>query len=257
MTPRVLISCALLPCTIAAGSLFGAPSAPPVRSAAPAAAPASWFDPGDCQGDDDEIPFSVARIYWEYNASANDLGVHVALDAEDWKRLRIEGPDEHTLFEVKGKGPYRQYGMTELFFEGAEPSLDEVPLQTLLDKFPEGAYTFEGRTVANEELESTWQFSHAVPAGPVVSATVSGMSGLTIAWQPVTSVPPGFPDRPLVITGYQVIVESFQVTLPPSATSVTVPPEFVGSLAAGAHAYEVLAIEQSGNQTLTEGSFVK
>ncbi|MCA8954846.1 MAG: hypothetical protein KDC87_02165, partial [Planctomycetes bacterium] len=70
-----------------------------------------------------EIPFKYARIYWEYNASADDLGVHVTLDAEDWTRLRIENPNDRTLFEVKGKGPYGNLGMTELFFEGAEPSL--------------------------------------------------------------------------------------------------------------------------------------
>jgi hypothetical protein len=38
---------------------------------------------------------------------------------------------------------------------------------------------------------------------------------------------------------------------------VTVPPEFVASLASGEQPYEVLAIEASGNQTLTEGTFVK
>jgi hypothetical protein len=54
-----------------------------------------------------------------------------------------------------------------------------------------------------------------------------------------------------------VIVDSFQVTLPASARQVTVPAEYVVSLAPGAHAFEVLAIEASGNQTITEGSFTK
>jgi len=38
---------------------------------------------------------------------------------------------------------------------------------------------------------------------------------------------------------------------------MTVPPEFVATLAAGEHDFEVLAIEASGNQTLTEGTFTK
>jgi hypothetical protein len=45
------------------------------------------------------------------------------------------------------------------------------------------------------------------------------------------------------------------VTLPASARQVTLPAEFVDSLGAGAHPFEVLAIEASGNQTITEGSF--
>lgn len=201
------------------------------------------------------VPLSIARIYWEYNASAEDLGVHVFLDGEDWRELRIANPRDRTLFHVEGRGPYRELGMTELFFEGAEPSLAEVPLSDLLALFPEGTYEFEGTTVDGEEIEGEAEFTHAIPAGPAVSATVGAGDSLVIEWEPVTSPPPGFPDLPIAISGYQVIVGSFQVTLPPTATQVTVPPEFVASLGAGEHAFEVLAIEVGGNQTLTEGTF--
>jgi len=146
--------------------------------------------------------------------------------------------------------------MTELFFEGAEPSLDEFPLADLLARFPEGEYEIVGRTVDGQLLESDMIFSHAIPAGPTVSAVVGPGNSLVISWTPVTSPPPGFPARPINIVGYQVIVDPFQVTLPATATSVTVPPEFVASLASGVQPYEVLAIEASANQTLTEGTFV-
>jgi hypothetical protein len=39
--------------------------------------------------------------------------------------------------------------------------------------------------------------------------------------------------------------------------SVTVPPEFVESLEPGQHGFEVLAIEEGGNQTISQGSFEK
>jgi hypothetical protein len=208
------------------------------------------------EGRAEEIPFSIAKIYWEYNASANDLGVHVSLDAEDWRRLRILKPNERSIFEVEGKGAYRELGMTELFFEGAEPSLEDFPLAGLLERFPEGVYEIEGRTVDGAELESEVMFSHAIPAGPAVSAVVGPGDSLVISWSPVTSPPPGFPDRPIDIVGYQVIVGLFLVTVPATTTSVTVPPEFVASLAPGVQPYEVLAIEASANQTLTEGTFV-
>ena len=50
-------------------------------------------------------------------------------------------------------------------------------------------------------------------------------------------------------------VEDFQVTVPAGSTQVTVSPEFVRSLDDGVHAFEVLAIDASGNKTITEGSF--
>jgi hypothetical protein len=203
------------------------------------------------------VELEVAKVYWEYNDSDNDLGVHVSIDGEDWKKIKIFRPDGKKIFEVKGSGPYNVLGMTELFFEGAEPSLSEFPLADLLSMFPEGEYEMEGATVDGVEIEGETQFSHAIPDGPNVSAQVGGNNFVKITWTPVTSTPPGFPVRPIQITGYQVVVHSFQVTLPPSATSVTLPPEFVASLPAGQHEFEVLAIEKSGNQTLTQGVFVK
>lgn len=203
------------------------------------------------------VPLKIAKIYWEYNASANDLGVHVSLDGEDWKRLKIVNPSDRVIFAVEGKGAYKELGMTELFFEGAEPSLDDFPLAGLLARFPEGTYEFEGKLVDGTETDATPMFSHAIPAGPVVAATYGPDDSLVITWTEVTAPPPGFPAKPIDIVGYQVIVGSFQVTLPPTSRSVTVPPEFVASLAPGEQPFEVLAIEKSANQTLTEGTFVK
>ncbi len=215
------------------------------------------------QGSDDppeadaSVPLSIARIYWEYNASANDLGVHVMLDGEDWKRLKITNPDGQVIFDVRGKGPYKDLGMTELFFEGAEPSLDEFPLEDLLALFPEGVYEFEGRTAEGQEIEGEPLFTHAIPDGPDVFSALGPGNFLQISWSAVTSPPLGFPNKPIDIAGYQVIVESFQVTVPDSVFSMTVPAEFVATLAQGMHQFEVLAIDVSGNQTLTEGYFVK
>ena len=206
-----------------------------------------------------KLELEISRIYWEYNSSANDLGVHVSLDGEDWRKLKIINPAGRTIFEVEGRGPYRLLGMTELFFEGAEPNLDDFPLENLLARFPEGTYRFTGRTVDGDVIAGTGQFTHAIPAGPTnVVAALNGNS-LVISWNPVTGPPDGFPDLPITIVGYQVIVGSFQVTVPATTTplQVTVPPEFVASLPGGENLFEVLAIEAGGNQTITEGSFTK
>jgi hypothetical protein len=54
-----------------------------------------------------------------------------------------------------------------------------------------------------------------------------------------------------------VIVDAFQVTVPDTVTSVTVSPEFVASLPSGEVLFEVLAIDETGNQSITESKFVK
>jgi hypothetical protein len=204
-------------------------------------------------------PFKEARIYIEYNSSANDLGFHVSLDAEDWETIRILSPAGNEIFKVEGKGGYAGLGLTELFFEGAEPPLDEAGevLADLLTRFPKGKYTFIGTTVAGTQLTSKPILSHAVPAGPTnVQAMVNGNT-IVISWAPVTGPAAILPNETITIVGYQVIVETFQVTLPASTTQVTLPAEFVQSLGNGSHAFEVLAIDKSGNQTITEASFTK
>lgn len=200
--------------------------------------------------------FSYSRIYIEYNSTPQDLGFHISLDGEDWRSLRIVNPKGKTVFEVEGEGAFKALGMTELFFEGAEPALSEVPLAELLAMFPEGRYRFIGTTVDGKRISGTSTFTHAIPDGPVIWSEVDG-DDVVIRWNPVNAPPNGFPVRNIEIVGYQVIVEKFLVTLPGSATSVTVPKEFMRSIPAGIVLYEVLAIDASGNQTITEGSFNK
>ena len=204
--------------------------------------------------------FSIARIYIEYNESANDLGFHVTLDGEDWTRLQIYDPNGTKLVDLTAKGGYKNLGLTELFFEGAEPNLDEFPLDELLALFPEGEYTFIGKTADGGQLVSTATLSHDVPAGPAISTAAAPACGgdtVVVSWAPVTGPAAILPDGDIQIVEYQVIVEKFQVTVPASVTSVTVPEEYFASLPSGTHLYEVLAIDVSGNQTITEGSFVK
>lgn len=205
----------------------------------------------------DPISLEEARIFFEYNQTADDLGVHVSLDGEDWRQLSIQSPSGQVIFAVKGNGGYKELGMTELFFEGAEPSLSEFPLEELLGLFPEGEYTFSGLTAGEEKIGGVATLTHAVPDGPDVTAQVGANDFVRISWTPVSGPAPGFPVRPIVIAGYQVLVaEKLDVKLPASATSLTLPPELVASLGSGEQQFEVLAIEEGGNQTITESAFV-
>jgi hypothetical protein len=149
--------------------------------------------------------------------------------------------------------------------ESAEPSFQDLPLNELLARFPEGPYTFKGKTVDGKNLSGKATLKHNIPAGPNVifpgnGATLSPKSSVVVDWDPVTTPFPGT-TLPVTIAGYRVIVErvnplpqiAFSVSLPATVTKVTVPSEFIQANAA--YKFEVLAIEASGNQTITEGSF--
>ena len=101
----------------------------------------------DAQDDENEIPFSRTKIIIEFNPRVTMWAVQVLLDGEPWKRVAIFSPNGGKLFDIEVKGACGIQGLTELFFESSEPSLDEVPLAEFLARFPEGKYEFEGMTV--------------------------------------------------------------------------------------------------------------
>ena len=205
-------------------------------------------------------PFSAAKIIFEVNATDEDAGIQVFLDGKPWKVVKIFNPDNEQIFKVLGTGNLGMFGLTELFSESNEPPFEEVPLAEVLAMFPAGKYRFEGTTVEGASLKSTATLSHVIPCGPeIVSSETLPFNMARIEWNavinrldPATEECGGSTD--LEIVGYQVIVDTFQVTLPASATSVTVPPEFLEPNTM--YLFEVLAIEASGNQTITEGSFM-
>src|SRR5215813_870657 len=199
-----------------------------------------------------KAPFDAASIYIEFNSTDQDAGIQVALDAEAWKNLRIASPDGRSILAVGGKGSLKKLGLSEFFFESDEPGLDELPLNDFLAMFPEGEYKFFGTTPDGGKLLSTATFSHQIPDGPViVSPALQDRANAVIRWNPVTT-PSG-----IAIASYELVIEqedrTFDVTLPATATSVTIPPEFLQP--ATGYPFEVLAKAENGNQTITGSSF--
>ncbi len=223
------------------------------------------FTEGAGQGGS-EVSFSRTKILIEFNATAEDVGVQVLLDGEPWENVAIFGPDDRKILDVVGQSSLRTQGLTELFFESSEPSLEEVSLDEFFERFPEGEYEFEGETVDGIALAGTAMLSHDIPSGPEILAPVSHTESppvvnpltMLIQWEPVTESIDG---ERVEIIAYEVIVEQvdprriFDIVLPASVTSLVVPPEFFVQRNTE-HKFEVLAIEESGNQTITEGSFV-
>lgn len=220
-----------------------------------AAASGLWAQDGTAKG---QIPFADTRIIIEFNATDQDVGIQVFLDAEAWKKVTIVSPDGRRIFEVEGKGRLRKLGLTELFFESEEPSLEDLPLEEFLALFPVGTYRFLGTTVEGDKLAGTATFTHCIPGPVAVSVERDPDNNTVISWAPPTTFLGSCPSG-LVIVGYQVIVEredplrEFSVTLPAETRSVTVPPEFLEP--GTEYAFEVLAIEAGRNQTITQAFF--
>jgi hypothetical protein len=204
-----------------------------------------------------KLPFEDARMIIEFNSTAQDVGVQFFIDAEIWNHVFVVNPNGNKIFEVFGKGNVKNFGLSELFSESDEPSLDEMSLQQFLATFPAGQYKFFGTTPEGEDIEGTATFTHNIPDGPSIVSparnAVMPLNKAIVRWDPVTT-PAG-----IQIAGYQVVIETgkpvrtFQIDLPASATSVKIPPEFLQS--GKQYKFEVLAKEVGGNQTITEWSF--
>ncbi len=211
------------------------------------------------------VPFGQTGIIIEVNATDGDAGIQIFVDATGWTRLEVSDPDGQQILDFSANGSVEQQGITELHLESAEPSFDEQTLEELFLLFPAGMYTFSGMTDDGKTLNGKATLNHLIPNGPVVASPEEGEaldagSPVVIDWNPVTDQFPGT-DPGVNVVAYQVIVEQvkpqsvrvFSITLPATTTQVELPPQLVQANAE--YKFEVLAIEDGGNQTISESSF--
>jgi hypothetical protein len=221
-----------------------------------------------------ETPFSVADIFFELNDTDGDLGIHALIDGEPWRQLELESPDGREKLRVTASGTLRYHGLTELFFESAEPPFDELPPRVFFRRFPEGKWEISGITIDERELESTDTLRHVLPAPPE-GVTLSGVEAaedcdvvplpsvaepVVIAWDPVTKSHPELGKTGSIkVVRYQVVIEreepplTFSVELPPDVTEFEVPEGLTDS--GDEIKFEILVRETTGNQTAIESCF--
>jgi hypothetical protein len=216
--------------------------------------------------------FSQAELFLELNHTDGDLGLHAAIDGEVWTDLEIEGPGDRLLLDIVSRGRLRAHGLTQLAFESAEPSFDELDPAVVFRRFPEGVYEIEGRAHSGGTIESTAVLSHVL-AAPVENVLVSGVPAaehcdapflpivsppVVIDWDPVTGSHPDIGKRGrVVISRYQFFVEregvKLSVDLPPDVTEFEVP---TGVTDLGkAFKFEIIARTTAGNNTAIESCF--
>jgi hypothetical protein len=216
------------------------------------------------------VPLKDAKLNIEHNATDRDTGFQGFVDSEGWRRLDVRGRAGKVL-TFEGRGALGELGLTELFFETVEPANADTPIDEMLAKLPEGNYTIAGRGQENGErlgrTAGTAWLTHDIPEGPRLVSPAEGATvptrGVVADWEPVSKTITG---KPVRIIAYQLIIEKdvephrhmigkfgLSMYLPPSVTSIDVPDGFLESRTA--YKWEVLAIERSGNQTLSSGSF--
>ncbi len=198
-------------------------------------------------------------IYIEINDTDGDAGIHVFLDGEGWDTMQMTGPNG-VEFSVLAENSVGQQGITEFFFESAEPSFEEQSLEELLELFPEGNYRFRGRTTEGVTLRGRARLTHNLPDAPVQLSPIDGEAvdpdDAVFTWQAVAD-PPGSE-----IVGYELVIgceasdfAEVVARVGPDVTSLTVPPEVLDQEDADECKWEVLAVEESGNQTISETEF--
>ncbi|MFN0154129.1 MAG: hypothetical protein ACKVUT_07095 [Gaiella sp.] len=216
------------------------------------------------------IPLKDAKLNIEHNATDGDTGFQGFIDSEGWRRLDVRGPGGRVL-SFAGHGSLAKLGVTELFFETVEPANTDVPIEDMLKNLPEGQYTISGPAQENGEAKGSTTgralLTHDIPAGPKLVSPAEGATvsprGLVARWRPVTETITG---DPVTIIAYQLIVEKdvdphphmigkfgLSMYVPDTVTSIAVPNGFLEP--GTKYKWEVLAIERSGNQTLSSGAF--
>ncbi len=246
---------------------------------APAGSPTATDDPtpddptAACPTEGEE--WEVAKLYIEHNETDADTGVHGLFGGEAWSVLCITDPSGSAMLLADPLERFDALAVSDLFFESREPPNDEHPIDRILTDFPEGDYTVAGIDFEGVARVGTAVFTHDIPAGPAISSPVLaedaetaaeamiGTTGLVVDWEPVAETIDG---QSAEITGYQVIITDeeaddpngwarpiYDVHVPSDQTSLAVPDDFLR--AGRVYELEVLAIETSGNQTISLGFF--
>lgn len=215
-----------------------------------------------------------ASLFIEDNTGDKDIGVHGYFDDHGWTELCVFNPAGEMVLHVKPDAQMGKLGMSEFFFESQEPGYADWDFTALKAAWPEGGYTVRGQSHDGEILTGAALFTHNLPMPPVITAPalvpepednppVVPVGDITVTWEPVTMTQDGQPVR---LRGYQLWVNkenhedpngfsrpNFDVHVSPDTTSFVVPAAFLdpGSL----YEVEVVAIEESGNQTIGGASY--
>ena len=227
----------------------------------------------DCTFTGETAEIADAKLYIEFNATDEDLGIHGYLGDDGWSELCVYNPADELMLAIKPQAQLKGVTMASVFFEGREPSLDEFGFEDL-QSFPEGEYEVRALSYDGTVKVGAATFSQAVPVPPALiypamaeeenaEGVIVPTEDLVVEWADVTETVAGVP---VTIIGYEVIITKvkhddphgfsqpiYDVHVSPDHNSLSVPAEFLeaGTL----YELEILALEETGNQTITVSFF--
>lgn len=222
-------------------------------------AAAPWGEDGG-----NEIELDEAEVFIEFNSTDGDFGIQFFWDGEPWRKMNLESPDEEIIMRVKIDENLKEQGMTEGFFESAEPSVEELSMAEFLDRFPAGEYEYEGRTLDEIEIEGETELTHDLPSppsnlSPGDDEVVAFDRPVILSFDAVTTTLDG---DPIVPELYEIVLETEDEILKVLSViidgdeanpSLTVPPEFLEP--GTEYKFEVIVQEESHNRTISETVF--
>ncbi len=222
-----------------------------------------------------EIELEDAKLYIEWNATDGDIGVHGLFDDSGWSELCVFAPDGELFLHVAPQSALKDLTMAGIFFESREPPEEEFDYADLQAAFAVGGYAVLGQSWDGKVYSGEASFTHDLPMPPVISypplvedfeeeePPVVSAEDLVVEWEPVTETLAGGAPT---ISGYEVIVTDeeyedddglskpiYDVHVGADASSLTIAAEFIQPETL--YELEVLALETSGNQTITVGFF--
>ncbi len=220
-------------------------------------------------------PINHANLFIEDNAGDGDIGVHGYFDDHGWSELCVFDPAGDMILHVRPEGRMGELGIAGVFFESREPEYADWDYAALKAAWPEGNYALRALGSDGELLTGAALFTTVLPAMPQIVSPktvpepedvplpVVPVADLTVEWQPVTTSQDG---RPIVIRAYQVWVNkenhedangfsrpNFDVHVGANTTSFVIPAAFFDP--ASIYEVEVVAIEETGNQTIGGASY--
>lgn len=231
--PTILLALLLLPACDK--------STPPTESVAPTSQNLVATD----EESGARAPFDEAQVFFEFNTTDDDLGFQLFLDAEGWRKLAVADPTGNQLLRLVTEGSLSDLGITELRFESAEPSPDEV-----LSRFPEGVYRFRGQTIEGATLASTATLSHDFLPAPAFSprnGQVVDKRNTVVTWNSHGA------ELVELIIEQEDLGHVLDVTVPGTTSRLTVPPQFLRR--GTEYKIEILLIAENGNRTIAESTF--
>jgi hypothetical protein len=196
------------------------------------------------------VPFAVANVYFEQNATDGDFEVVFEVKGGDkgLAKLAVVSPDGRTVLDFTAPD-VSTLGIRQFRFESPEPA----NLESLRSAYPEGVYTFTATSAAGDKLHSECKLNHKLPATasflrPAAGALDVGVKGLEVTWTPVKG-----------LAAYIVKIEqeelgvSLTARLPGSVAKFGVPDGFL--LPGTEYQLGIGTVTNEGNTSFVETTF--